>query len=162
MDVLKKYNARASFFCIGKNVAAHPEIYARILAEGHSVGNHTQNHLNGWQTDTDTYVENVKEAQRYIASKLFRPPYGKIKNIQAKHIKAVLGDDVQIIMWSVLSGDFDISLSKEKCLKNIITKSGDGSIIVLHDSETAWPRLSYSLGGVLEYFQQRGYSFEKL
>ena len=161
LDELKKYNAKATFFCIGKNVMAHPDIYKRILDEGHRVGNHTQNHVNGWKTDTDAYLADIAEATTYIHSNLFRPPYGRIKASQAKGIKTSLKNEfAKIIMWDVLSGDFDESISKEKCLHNIISKAKPGSIIIFHDSEKAFSRLTYALTACLDFYTKEGYVFQ--
>jgi peptidoglycan/xylan/chitin deacetylase (PgdA/CDA1 family) len=163
LDELKKYNAKATFFCIGKNVVEYPEIYKRILAEGHRTGNHTQNHLNGWKSSNDVYLDNIAEAANYIDSELFRPPYGRIKKSQAKKISSsIRGKEPQIIMWSVLSGDFDIRNSKEQCLKNIVTNVKPGSIIVFHDSEKAFRLLEYTLPKALQIQSEKGYQFEKL
>ncbi len=158
LDELKKYDAKATFFCIGKNVLAYPSIYNRIVEEGHATGNHTQHHLNGWKTKTPVYLNDVSEAGRHIDSRLFRPPYGRIRSSQAKKIYP----RSKIIMWSVLSGDFDQSITKEKCLSNVITHSKPGSIVVFHDSEKAFPLLQYTLPEVLKFFAEKGYRFEKL
>lgn len=163
LDELKKYNAKATFFCIGKNVVDYPAIYKRILEEGHRVGNHTQNHLNGWKTTIQDYLADVKEAAVNINSDLFRPPYGRIKRIQANGIrKAMSNPSAKIIMWDILSGDFDNSLSKEKCLKNVINKTKPGSIIVFHDSQKAFPRLQYTLPLFLQVFAGKGFIFQSL
>ena len=163
LDELKKHNAKATFFCIGKNVVSFPAIYKRILDEGHSVGNHTQNHLNGWQTNTDTYLADVAEASNHINSYLFRPPYGRIKTAQVKGvIKSLRNESAKIVMWDVLSGDFDESLSKENCLKNLIDNAKPGSIIVFHDSEKAFPLLAYSLPLFLQAFAEKGFVFNSL
>jgi peptidoglycan/xylan/chitin deacetylase (PgdA/CDA1 family) len=160
---LKKYNAKATFFCIGKNVMAHPGIYQRIIEEGHAVGNHTQNHLNGWKTKDAVYLNDVKEAAKYIDTSLFRPPYGRITSFQAAHIKeAIKKDTAKIIMWDVISGDFDESISPQDCLENVILNARNGSIIVYHDSAKAFDRLKISLPGVLNFFDKRGIEFEKL
>ena len=168
LDQLKKYNAHATFFCIGKNVAEYPDIYERILVEGNRVGNHTHHHLNGWKTDTKTYVEDVLEARQYIDSDLFRPPYGKITPFQINRLKnmgaagALSGKGFRIIMWDVLSGDFDPELSPGDCLQNVLFKTGSGAIIVFHDSEKAWERMSYVLPRALEHFTRQGYKMEAL
>jgi len=160
LDELKKYNAKATFFCIGKNVVEYPAIYKRIIDEGHSTGNHTQHHLNGWKTNNEQYLADVAEASKYIETNLFRPPYGRIKSLQAKGIKKALKtQSAKIVMWDVLSGDFDESISKEKCLDNVIHKSKAGSIIVFHDSEKALPRLKYTLPAALDFFAKSGYFF---
>lgn len=160
---LKRYNAKATFFCIGKNVLQEPLIYEQILSDGHSVGNHTQNHLNGWQTDDATYLKDIELATKYINSKLFRPPYGRIKKSQAKKLNSVIENDpFQIVMWDVLSGDFDTKLSPGKCLNNIVKNAVNGSIIVFHDSEKAWERLKYALPKTLEHFSKLGFAFKAL
>ena len=163
LDELKKYNATATFFCIGKNVLDYPVLYKRITDEGHSTGNHTQNHLNGWQTNTDAYLADVAEASVYIHSNLFRPQFGRVSSRQAKGIKdAMKNKSSKIVMWDVLSGDFDETLSKEKCLKNVTAKATNGSIVVFHDSEKAFLLLKHVLPVVLEFFAKSGYKFRKI
>jgi len=162
LDVLKKYNAKASFFCIGNQVIQFPEIYQRIIHEGHTVGNHSQTHPNGWRTRDENYLDDIRLAHANIGSALFRPPYGRIKRSQAKKLKEIIGEDSQIIMWSVLSGDFDSRISKQKCVENVTRHVSAGSIVVFHDSEKAYPHLRYALPLVLEYFCQKGYSFKKI
>ena len=163
LDELKKYNAKATFFCIGKNVVAEPAIYKRILDEGHSVGNHTYNHFNGWKTKDDIYLDDVKEAGKFIDSTLFRPPYGRITSFQAKNISSALNrKDVKIIMWDVISGDFDESLAGNQCIQNVILNAKNGSIIVCHDSMKALERLKMMLPAVLNFFENRKFRFERL
>jgi len=160
---LKQYNALATFFCIGKNVVAYPEIYKQILNEGHSTGNHTYNHLNGWKTSNDLYMKDIALASKEINSNLFRPPYGRITSFQAKNLKAVmLGKETKVIMWDVLSADFDLDCTPEQCLANVILPTVPGSIIVFHDSEKAFPKLQYALPRMLKYFSEKGYSFKSL
>jgi peptidoglycan/xylan/chitin deacetylase (PgdA/CDA1 family) len=160
---LKKHHALATFFCIGKNVAAYPEIYKQILAEGHAAGNHTHNHLNGWKTADDVYLKDVADASGYINSNLFRPPYGRITAFQARNLKtAMKGKQPEIIMWDVLSADFDPAVTREQSLSNVIFKSSPGSIIVFHDSEKAFPRLQYALPKMLQFFSEKGYVFKAL
>lgn len=160
---LKKYNALATFFCIGKNVVAHPEIYKQIINQGHTVGNHTFNHLNGWKTKDDIYLKDVAEASLHIESNLFRPCYGRITSFQAKNLKGVMkGKRSTIVMWDVLSGDFDTTLTPENCLANVVLKSGPGSIIVFHESEKAWPRLEYALPRVLKFFTEKDFVFKAI
>lgn len=160
LDALKKYNAAATFFCIGKNVVAHPEIYKQILLDGHATGNHTNDHLNGWKTEDKIYFENIIQASKYIDSKLFRPPYGHISGFQAKLAAEKM--DFKIIMWSVLSADFDIAITPQKCWRNVKRSAGNGSVIVFHDSEKAMERMQYALTETLEYFSNKGFVFEKL
>ena len=163
LNELKKYNALATFFCIGKNVKAHPEIYKRILDEGHTVGNHTQNHLNGWKTDNKIYLADIAEAANYIDSDLFRPPYGRITSFQAKQLPAAMkGRKSKVIMWDVLSADFDTTIDGEQCLSNVIFNAKEGSVIVFHDSEKAFPRLEYCLPRVLKFFSDKGFVFDAL
>ncbi|MEQ1553579.1 MAG: polysaccharide deacetylase family protein [Ferruginibacter sp.] len=161
LDELKKYNAKATFFCIGKNVKDYPNVYTRIINEGHSVGNHTHNHLKGKKTTNKLYIENVSEASKYIDSNLFRPPYGSIKKMQTKLLTG-MPNPFKIIMWTVLSGDFDIKLTKEKCLKNVLEKTKSGDIVVFHDSEKAAERMYFALPKMLEHFTDRNYFFKKI
>jgi len=168
LDTLKHYNAKATFFCIGKNIENHPKIFKKIINGDHTVGNHSQNHLKGWNINHDLYIKNIEKCQDVIDNlqtqnlklkKLFRPPYGKIKKSQAKKL---LAKDYKIIMWTVLSGDFDLKISKEKCLNNVIKNTTKGSIVVLHDSVKAFPHLKYTLPKVLDYFTKKGYVFKAL
>ncbi len=158
LDELKKYDAKATFFCIGNNVGQHRSIYERILAEGHAVGNHTFNHLNGWKTKDEEYINDIDKAAKEIDSTLFRPPYGRITRFQS----SVISRQSSIIMWDVLSGDFDTDLQPQRCLANVLYHSKKGSIIVFHDSSKAWERMSYCLPRLLEHFTQEGYQFKAL
>ena len=160
---LKKHNALATFFCIGKNVAAYPGIYKQIINEGHSVGNHTYNHLNGWKTSNDDYLKDIALASHEIDSDLFRPPYGRITSFQAKNLKpAMKGKEPKVIMWDVLSGDFDIACTPQQCLSNVLLASVSGSIVVFHDSEKAFSKLEYTLPRMLSHFSEKGYLFKSL
>ena len=150
LDCLQKYNIKATFFCIGKNVVEYPHIYKRILDEGHSVGNHTMNHLNGFNTSTAKYTGNIIDAQQHIQSLLFRPPYGRIKRSQAQFYTNEFSNG-KIIMWSVLAGDFDRSLTGNKCFYYVKKYTKSGSIIVFHDSEKAFERLKVALPLTLEW-----------
>jgi peptidoglycan-N-acetylglucosamine deacetylase len=161
LDTLAQYNATATFFCIGKNVVEQPAVYERIVREGHAVGNHTFNHLNGWRTNDAVYLANIAAAKKHIDAPLFRPPYGRITSFQLKML-ASAPYKLTAIMWTVLSGDFDKKLSREKCLQNVLTKTGKGSIVVFHDSEKAFEKLEYVLTKVLEYFTRKGYQFRKI
>jgi peptidoglycan/xylan/chitin deacetylase (PgdA/CDA1 family) len=159
LDELKKHQAKATFFCIGKNVAERPDLYTRMLLEGHAAGNHTHTHLNGWKAGTGEYLENIAAAENHIDSHLFRPPYGKIKRKQAE---AITAKGYRIIMWDVLSGDFDTGISPEKCWENIALNIGPGSIIVFHDSSKAWERLQYTLPRTLAFCEQKKWKMETL
>ncbi len=158
LDILKEADVKATFFCVGENVKKYPEIYQRILDEGHTVGNHTYNHLNAWKTNSEEYLENIKLASNEIDSKLFRPPYGKLYPKLSKKIE----EDYDIIMWDILSGDFDSNISAEKCLTNVTSKAREGSIIVFHDSVKAIEKLKYVLPEVMKFFKERGIGFEKI
>ncbi|MBK5193452.1 MAG: polysaccharide deacetylase family protein [Flavobacteriaceae bacterium] len=186
LALLKEYHAKATFFCIGENIVKHPEVFDQILAEGHNIGNHSFNHLNGWKTPISTYIENVEKAEEIISEKqetrnrnqdnrtenieereekkeknikLFRPPYGKIT---PKQIKILQGQGFKIVMWEVISGDFDLNISPENCLNNVIKNSKPGSIVVFHDSIKASANLKEVLPKVLEYFHQKGFEFKAI
>lgn len=161
LDELKKYNAKATFFCIGDNVVKYPEVYKQIIDDGHAVGNHTHNHLNGWKTDDKKYLDNIDTAKKYIDSDLFRPPYGRITRFQLSQLKANRFK-LTPIMWTVLSGDFDPSISNETCRDHVITNATTGSIVVFHDSEKANEKMSFALPEVLKYFSAKGFVFEKI
>lgn len=169
LDLLEKYSAKATFFCIGDNVRKHPEVFEQIKAKGHAFGNHTFNHFDGWKTKTSDYIENFKKAEEIIESqlqykltseeKLFRPPYGKIKNKQAAKI-ANLG--YKIVMWDIITGDYDKNYDAEECLKNTQNLISSGSIIVFHDSLKAEKNLKYVLPKLLEEYTEKGWKFESL
>ncbi|TDD96556.1 polysaccharide deacetylase family protein [Flavobacterium cellulosilyticum] len=169
LQELKKYNAKATFFCIGKNIEKHPDIFSKVITEGHSFGNHTFNHLNGWKSSTDEYLDNLKKCEvvmsipkskiQNLQSKIFRPPYGKIKPSQSKKLRQL---GYKIIMWDVLSADFDTLISKEKCLENVLQNVQSGSIIVFHDNVKAFPNLEYTLPKSLMFLKDKGFVFETL
>lgn len=161
LNELKKFNARATFFCVGKNVKENFSIYEQVINGGHKPGNHTYNHLNGWKTNDKTYLNNIAEAAKIIDSNLFRPPYGRITNFQ---LKAIAGEKLKLktIMWDVLSGDFDTSITVEKCYLNVINNAKPGSVIVFHDSLKAFPVLQYVLPMVLKYYSEKGFQFKTL
>jgi len=158
LDTLNAYGARATFFCVGDNARKYPDVYRRLLAEGHAVGNHTFNHLNGWKTDDSIYFDNVRACSELVRSKLFRPPYGRLKRRQRQYLKK----DFQLIMWDVLSGDFDQTITPEQCRDNVLRHAGPGSIVVLHDSLKAEQNLRFTLPAVLEHFTAKGYRFAAL
>jgi len=160
LDQLKKFNAKASFFCIGKNVQQEPEIYKQILLEGHRVGNHTFNHLNGWKTDNGLYLKNVEQARELIDSYLFRPPYGRMSAFQIRNMIQKL--QYKIVMWDVLSGDFDPAVDGRQAAERVISCSRPGSIVIFHDSTKAFRVLQEALPLVLAYFSGEGYSFEMI
>jgi peptidoglycan-N-acetylglucosamine deacetylase len=161
LNELKKYNAKATFFCVGSNVVKYPETYQRIVTEGHAVGNHTQNHVNGWKVPSDVYLSNVSEGFVHIHSHLFRPPYGRIKRDQAASILQK-HPGTRIIMWDVLSADFDQRISPEGCFQNVVKNISRGSIIVFHDSVKAFRNLAYALPKTLEKLSGNGYRMERI
>ena len=161
LNILKQYNAKATFFCIGDNVSKHPDIFNEVKNDGHAIGNHTYNHLKGWKTADSIYIENALKADEQLKTNLFRPPYGRIKRSQIKLLKSVK-PDIKIIMWDVLSGDFDINLSPEKCLQNVLKHTESGSIVVFHDSLKAFDRLEYVLPRAMEVWSEKRFEFKCL
>ena len=163
LQELKKYNAKATFFCVGTNVALHPQVYQQIISEGHAVGNHSHTHPNGWETPTAEYINDIAKAANYIQSNLFRPPYGRIKKQQAQKVKyAMKNESTRVIMWDVLSADFDTDFSPQQCLDNVLRNCTNGSIVVFHDSEKAFPNLHYCLPEAMKQLAGEGYNFKKI
>ena len=161
LNILQEYNAKATFFCIGDNVAKHPDVFEQVKNAGHAIGNHTYNHLKGWDTADDIYLQNTIKADELLHTNLFRPPYGRIARSQIKLLKSVK-PGIKIIMWDVLSGDFDVKLSPEKCLQNVLKYTQSGSIVVFHDSLKAYERLEYVLPRAMEVWSKEGYRFSLL
>lgn len=159
LNCLQKYNAKATFFCIGKNVIENKELFQKIITQQHTVANHTHNHLNGYKSNDDLYINNILEANKIIPTKLFRPPYGRITKFQIKLLNDL---GFKIIMWNVLSGDFDIKSSKEDCLSKVILNTTNNNIIVFHDSEKAFDKVQYTLPKILEYYSNQGYKFKAI
>ena len=174
LDILKRYNAKATFFCIGNNVKNYPKTFELIKEAGHSVGSHTFNHENGWKTKTDDYVKSVLAANELIHSDLFRPPHGKIKRSELKKLKTLnfkldncsklstLNSKLRIVAWTVIAYDWDHTLSHEDVYQNVIRNAGDGAIVTFHDSVKAYNNMIYALPKVLEYYTQRGFMFKSL
>lgn len=158
LDLLKKYNAKATFFCVGNNVEKHSAIYMRMLAEGHAAGNHTHTHVNGWKTPIPDYLANIERCAQLVESKLFRPPYGRLTRQQYEQ----LAGEYEIIMWDVLAGDYDAKTSSEKCLRNVMRYTRNGSIIVFHDSMKARKNLEATLPAALDHFSRQGYTFSTI
>ncbi|MCK5846377.1 MAG: polysaccharide deacetylase family protein [Bacteroidales bacterium] len=158
LQILKKYNAKATFFMVAENISKHHEVYQQVVDEGHAIGNHSYNHIKGWKVANSEYYKNIEKASALIDSKLFRPPYGQITPKQIKD----LSQHYHIILWSVLSGDFDKNTSPEKCLNNIIRNSENGSIIVMHDNLKAEKNMLFALEQSLKYYTELGYSFNSL
>lgn len=158
LDVLKEFDFKATFFCVGDNVRKYPEIFERLIDEGHSIGNHTYNHLNGWLTDQESYIKNIQKCDQVMETDLFRPPYGKMRLSQSSIIKT----EKTIVMWDILSGDFDQNITKEKCLNNVIENYVAGSIIVFHDNIKAEVNLRYVLPKFLEHLSEHGFKAQNL
>lgn len=183
LDQLRRHNAKATFFCLGDNIKKYPEVFLKIKAENHAIGNHTFNHLNGWKTGNNYYLNNTIDCENQLLvaknsgiilnieneekfsklnsleKKLFRPPYGKIKPSQSRILRKL---GYKIIMWDIISYDFDATISKEKCLDNVLKNVSAGSIIVFHDSTKAFQNLEYTLPRVLEELKKRKFVFEAL
>jgi peptidoglycan/xylan/chitin deacetylase (PgdA/CDA1 family) len=158
LKTLAAYNAKASFFCIGKKIIEQPGLFHRIIDEGHTVGNHTFHHYNGWKTKNKTYFDDVEACDKLFTFTYFRPPYGKLTPSQFKYLR----NKHTVILWDVLTFDFDVNISKEDVLNNAITYSRNGSVVVFHDSEKAGERMLYALPKTLEHFSNQGYSFKAL
>lgn len=161
IDTLRENGASATFFCVGNNVARYPDTYQQILDNGHTTGNHTYNHLNGWKTNNDHYVKNIGQAAHHINSRLFRPPYGRIRLSQLRKLKKT-NSHWTVYMWDILSGDFDKNLTPEQCLENVLTHLAPGSIVVFHDSEKAAERMQYALPRVLEHCRKNQWQMKAL
>jgi len=163
LDQLRQYDVKATFFCIGNNVDKYPQLFEQVLQEGHTIGNHTYHHLNGWKNGDKEYLDDVFRASQVIKTNLFRPPYGRIKNSQAKKIpEAMQTNNAKIIMWDVLSADFDPSFSPEQCLNNVLENVSPGSIIVFHDSEKAGTNLRYTLPKTLRSLKEAGFQLKRI
>ena len=158
LEILNRFNTKATFFCVGENVSKFPETYNSIISNGHSVGNHSYDHINGWKSSNKEYFTNIEKAKTLINSDLFRPPYGRITPSQIKFLKK----QYSIIMWSVLTYDFDKKVGKEQCLKNSIIKTQPGSIVVFHDSLKSAENLLYALPLFLKHFTDNGFVFRPL
>lgn len=158
LKILSDFNIKATFFCVGENIQKHTDVFNQILEQGHSVGNHTYNHINGWKTPKNEYIENILKSESFLHTKLFRPPYGKITPAEKKLLKK----NYRIILWTILSGDFDAKTSKEQCLENVLKYTNEGAIVVFHDSIKSKEKLLYALPKFIEHFQAKGYNFEKI
>ena len=158
LNILKEHNIQATFFCVGENIKKHPLVFEQILQDGHAIGNHTYHHLNGWKNSTDAYIKDVSQCNEFTQSTLFRPPYGRGTRAQYKALRK----EYSIIMWDIMSGDFDVKLSPDQCLKNVIKHTTNGSIVVFHDNIKAVPRVLYALPRAIEYWIKEGYSFKTL
>lgn len=161
LEQLHRFDTKATFFCLGKNVERYPELYQRILNEGHATANHTQNHLNGWRNDNHVYYNDIFKAGKLIESRSFRPPYGRIKMSQAKRLSTAK-HPWKIYMWDVLSGDFDVQITPEECTHNVLSNLEPGSIVVFHDSAKAFPRMKETLPEVLKFCKEKNWQLKVL
>lgn len=158
LSILDRYNAKATFFCIGRNAERYPDIFKQILANGHAAGNHTYSHLKGWYTGNRDYFNDIALAARFVPSRLFRPAYGMITPSQIRYLKR----QYRIVLWSIMSFDFDRDTSPGKCLGHVLTHARPGSVVVFHDSLRASEKVLYALPRVLEHFRGKGYSFNAI
>ena len=158
LSILARFNAKATFFCIGRNVERNPDVYQQLLTNGHTTGNHTYSHLKGWYTPNHEYYDDINLAAQFIQSGLYRPAYGMITPMQLRQLR----QQYRIVMWDIMSYDFDYGTSPEKCLKNVIRYTSSGSIVVFHDSVKASKKLLYALPRVLEYYADRGFTFKSI
>ncbi len=158
LKILKQYRAKATFFCLGENVKKYPETFNKILQDNHTVGCHSFNHINGWKNFTKNYIGNIKKCDKYFKSKLFRPPYGRITPLQIRKLKR----NYVIVLWTVMSGDFDLNISNLKCLNNVLNNTKKGSIILFHDTVKSKEKVLFVLPRVLEYFADKGFKFSAL
>ena len=164
LKTLSSYQARATFFCVGNNIQRHPSLYQQIITAGHRTGNHTFHHLDGWKTKNFAYLKSILQCEQLLGSssdntaKLFRPPYGKIKQKQIQQITP----HYNIIMWDILSGDFDPDFNHEICLDKCIQHTQPGTVIIFHDNYKAQKNLTYVLPRYLDHFSEQGYTFAAL
>ena len=158
LDILKEHKAKASFFCVGENVSRYPETYKQIRDAGHAVGNHAYNHLKGWETGTAEYVENIRKCSEVVNSTLFRPPYGKMKRAQQK----ILRKQYDIIMWTVLSRDYDPKVDANTCLEQTWKHTRPGAIILFHDSLKTIDKIKFVLPAYLSRAREAGYALKVL
>ena len=161
LEILKRYDAKATFFCIGNNVQKFPKTFELVKKEGHSVGCHTFNHENGWKTQTDAYIKSFQDANELIHSNLFRPPHGKIKRSELRKLSTV-NRQLSIVAWTVIAYDWDHSLSPEDVYQNVVKNAGDGSIVTFHDSLKAYSNMISALPRVLEYYSKKGFVFKAI
>ncbi|MBM3400397.1 MAG: polysaccharide deacetylase family protein [Bacteroidetes bacterium] len=159
IEELSAYRAGATFFLIGENAEKYPDLIRLLEENGHKIGNHTLNHLKGWENPDDYYIENVIKASATLSGKLFRPPYGRIRLTQAKKLRNL---GFEIVMWSLLSCDYDPKLNREKSLKKLIQNTRNGSIVVFHDSDKAFENLKFILQPYLEFLKNNGFEMKTL
>jgi len=158
LDILDKYNAKATFFCVADNIKKHPEVFQSIIDRGHRLGNHTYHHIKGWETPNNEYFEDIERANQLVNSNLFRPPYGRIGFFQVRELRK----KYRLILWSVLSYDYSGKLSKEKVWDNIRKSVTDNDIILFHDNIKARDNMIFALNNTLLYFSKKGFQFKSI
>jgi len=158
LDILDKYNIKATFFCVGENVMRYPDLYQELHRRGHRTGNHTYNHMRGFTTTSKTYMANVEKAAQYIDSDLFRPPHGGLRKFQYWEVRM----KYKVILWDVISRDYDKDVPEAKVLRIVKKYTRNGSIIVFHDSLKAERNMRYAMPRAVEYLLQQGYEFRTL
>ena len=158
LEILERYHARATFFCLGKNVERFYGQYQKILKYGHSIGNHSYSHLKGWSTKNKKYFLDIEKAGKLINSDLFRPPHGRVRLSQINHLKK----NYKIVLWDVLSKDYNPNYRPEKIIRRIILHARPGSVVVFHDSKQAEKNLKQVLPAILDYYHNKGYIFSSI
>ena len=155
VNLLGKFNIKATFFIIGKQAKKHPELVKLIINNGHKIGNHSFSHLNGYSTKNNKYLQDIEQAKKHINSDIFRPPFGKITPFQIKNLKK----DFKIIMWDIMSWDFKENISSDKILRNVMDNVESGSIILFHNNLKSYNNLKKTLEIILEKLKEQEYQF---
>ncbi|MBN8701579.1 MAG: polysaccharide deacetylase family protein [Bacteroidetes bacterium] len=158
LDILKEYNAKATFFCVGENIVKYPTLFDRILTEGHTVGNHSYNHVNSWKVSNADYLANIEKCQELYPFTMFRPPYGKMRLSAYRELQK----KYKIVLWDILTMDYSASISNEQCYLNATNNYGNGSILVFHDNIKAEEKIKTTLPKVLQFYTERGFLFDSL
>jgi peptidoglycan/xylan/chitin deacetylase (PgdA/CDA1 family) len=158
LQTLDKYKVPATFFCVGENMSKHPDLVKEMLKRNHVIGNHTNNHISGWRVKNQSYFENIEKCDDVYKSHLFRPPYGRLRTSQANY----LCRKYKLIMWDVLSYDYDKNVKPEICYRNVIDTTKSGSLIVFHDNEKAYPNLQYALPHSIVFLLNKGFVFDTI
>jgi peptidoglycan/xylan/chitin deacetylase (PgdA/CDA1 family) len=158
LEILDEYKAKATFFVLGENVEKHPGLIEQIKSRAHSIGSHTYSHLNGWKQPTTEYLKDIEQGNQTLKTRLFRPPFGKLKKSQAHQLK----NHYKLIYWTVMPGDFDKNISKEQCLARSINNTKEGTIIVFHENDKAKQNMLFTLPLFLKHFSEKGFAFKAI
>lgn len=153
LDILDRYGVKATFFMVGDNVRKYPHLFEEIKRRGHSYGNHTMHHIQGVKVTWRTYLRDIRQAEKFIDSHLFRPPHGIMRWKQARAAKR----SFNIVMYDVITRDYDPSLSSERILRNVKRYTRNGSIIVFHDSLKSLRHTEEALAPAIEWLLKNGY-----